>query len=133
MVAKLYHRSRLLRDNFIQFVEKKFYNSLLFHRIVNQFMIQGGDPTSKMLLMQFLPEVALPPVTEVLLILTLLIFKKGALAVARDNNAEKASSKCHFYIVQGRAISQQYFDKICNERLKGSDSSSSIQILKGNV
>ena len=46
-MAKLYHRTPLLRDNFIKFVEKNFYNSLLFHRIVNQFMTHGGDPTSK--------------------------------------------------------------------------------------
>ena len=47
MIAKLYDSTPLHRDNFIKLVQEKFYDSLLFHRIINQFMIQGGDPTSK--------------------------------------------------------------------------------------
>ncbi|MEJ7680140.1 MAG: peptidylprolyl isomerase [Segetibacter sp.] len=47
MVAKLYDSTPLHRGNFIKLVEQKFYDSLLFHRLINQFMIQGGDPFSK--------------------------------------------------------------------------------------
>ena len=47
MVAKLYDSTPLHRDNFIKLVEQKFYDSLLFHRVIDQFMIQGGDPASK--------------------------------------------------------------------------------------
>ena len=44
MVARLYDSTPLHRDNFIKLVEQEFYDSLLFHRVINQFMIQGGDP-----------------------------------------------------------------------------------------
>ena len=74
MVTKLYYRTPLLRDNFIQFVEKKFYNSLLFHRIVNQLMIQGGDPTSKNATDAVPPGGGSAPVTEFLLNLNLTFF-----------------------------------------------------------
>src|SRR4051812_5526411 len=47
MIAKLYDSTPLHRDNFIRLVEQKFYDSLLFHRVIPQFMIQGGDPDSK--------------------------------------------------------------------------------------
>jgi hypothetical protein len=47
MVARLYDSTPLHRDNFVKLVEQKFYDSLLFHRVIESFMIQGGDPTSK--------------------------------------------------------------------------------------
>src|SRR6478735_1744562 len=47
MVVKLYNSTPLHRDNFIKLVKEKFYDSLLFHRVIQGFMIQGGDPTSK--------------------------------------------------------------------------------------
>src|SRR4051794_25674572 len=47
MVVKLYDSTPLHRDNFIKLVQQKFYDSLLFHRIIQGFMIQGGDPQSK--------------------------------------------------------------------------------------
>lgn len=90
------------KENFIKLVGQKFYNGLLFHRVINAFMIQGGDPNSRTaqpgeplgngdvgykIPAEFVPA---------------LFHKKGALAAARDNNPEKASSGCQFYIVQGR-------------------------------
>src|SRR5580765_8285403 len=47
MVVKLYDSTPLHRDNFIKLVKEKFYDSLLFHRVIQGFMIQGGDPASK--------------------------------------------------------------------------------------
>src|SRR5437764_2231316 len=47
MVVKLYDSTPLHRDNFIKLVKQKFYDSLLFHRVIQGFMIQGGDPASK--------------------------------------------------------------------------------------
>src|SRR6476659_10168762 len=47
MVAKLYDSTPLHRDNFIKLVKQGFYDSLLFHRVIEGFMIQGGDPESK--------------------------------------------------------------------------------------
>ncbi len=90
------------KDNFIKLVNDKFYDGLLFHRVIQQFMAQGGDPDSKT------AQVGQPlggggvnyrvPAEFV----PTLYHKKGALAAARDGNPEKASSGCQFYVVQGR-------------------------------
>ncbi|NBB21503.1 peptidylprolyl isomerase [Runella sp. CRIBMP] len=103
MKAVLHDRTPLHKQNFLKLINDRFYDSLLFHRIIEGFMIQGGDPTSKnakagerlggggsnleRIPAEFKPE---------------LFHKKGALAAARNNNPEKASSGCQFYIVQGR-------------------------------
>lgn len=103
MIAKLYDETPLHRDNFVKLVQQKFYDSLLFHRVIDGFMIQGGDPTSKNAPdgMQLgggaAPGDRIPAEFK-----PGLIHKKGALAAARDNNPEKASSNCQFYIVQGK-------------------------------
>ncbi|MBC3783837.1 peptidylprolyl isomerase [Spirosoma utsteinense] len=98
----LYDQTPKHKENFIKLVDKKFYDSLLFHRVIPGFMVQGGDPNSRK-----------APAGEPLgngdigyripaEILPELFHKKGVLAAARDNNPEKASSGCQFYVVQGR-------------------------------
>ena len=104
MVVKLYNETPLHRDNFIKLVKEGTYDGLIFHRVINQFMIQGGDPNSRdakpgqMLgdgeLGYTIPAEFVPG----------LFHKKGALAAARQGdevNPQKASSSCQFYIVQG--------------------------------
>ncbi len=102
----LYQETPLHKANFIKLVNKKFYDGLLFHRIIDGFMIQGGDPNSKTAQqgtrlgngggeMERIPFEFQPN----------RIHKKGALAAARDNNPEKKSSACQFYIVQGKKLS----------------------------
>ncbi len=104
MTARLYNSTPLHRDNFIKLVKQGFYDSLLFHRVINGFMIQGGDPTSKhadstaTLGAGEVPNQPMIPAE----FRSNLIHKKGALAAARDNNPEKKSSNCQFYIVQGK-------------------------------
>jgi cyclophilin family peptidyl-prolyl cis-trans isomerase len=98
----LHDQTPLHKANFLKLAQEGFYNGLLFHRIIDDFMIQGGDPNSKAaqpgvalgngdvgykIPAEFSPE---------------LFHRKGALAAARDNNPEKASSGCQFYIVDGR-------------------------------
>ncbi|GAB3793850.1 peptidylprolyl isomerase [Spirosoma humi] len=119
----LYDQTPKHKENFIKLVNQKFYDSLLFHRIIPLFMIQGGDPNSRKaqddqplgngdvgykIPAEFVPS---------------LFHKKGALAAARDNNPEKASSGCQFYIVQGRVWDDAGLQKQIDR----------IQALKGHV
>jgi cyclophilin family peptidyl-prolyl cis-trans isomerase len=124
MIAKLYDSTPLHRDNFVKLVEQKFYDSLLFHRVINQFMIQGGDPTSKTA-----PEGAhlgsgsiagdrIPAEFK-----PYFFHKKGALAAARDDNPAKASSNCQFYIVQGKTMAPPELENVYMQRVKPSNPS----------
>ncbi len=107
----LYDQTPKHKENFIKLVDQKFYDSLLFHRIIPLFMIQGGDPKSRKA-----PEdqplgngdVGYTVPAE---FVPALFHKKGALSAARDNNPEKASSGCQFYIVQGRVWDDEGFQK----------------------
>jgi cyclophilin family peptidyl-prolyl cis-trans isomerase len=110
MVLRLYDQTPKHRDNFIKLANDHFYDSLLFHRVINGFMIQGGDPQSK----------NAPPNTmlgggDVGYTIpaefdTNFYHKKGALAAARTNNPEKASSGCQFYIAQGKKYTAAELD-----------------------
>jgi len=109
IVVRLYDETPAHRDNFIKLAEEGFYDGTLFHRIIKDFMIQGGDPESKgapkgrmlgsgdagyTLPAEFNPS---------------LYHKRGALAAARtgDNvNPERRSSGCQFYIVWGKTYSE---------------------------
>jgi peptidyl-prolyl cis-trans isomerase B (cyclophilin B) len=112
IVVKLSDKTPLHRDNFVKLVNSHFYDSLLFHRIIAGFMIQGGDPTSKnaapgSMLGSGAVGYTIPAEFD-----STLYHKKGALAAARDNNPQKASSGCQFYIVQGRKYSNSELDMI---------------------
>ncbi len=117
MVVRLYDATPKHRDNFIKLVQQGFYDSLLFHRIIQGFMIQGGDPLSKnaapgaMLGMGGGEMQRIPAEFD-----HNLIHKKGALAAARDGNPEKASSACQFYIVQGGPVSEDQLKMMGQQR-----------------
>lgn len=105
MKVKLYNTTPQHRDNFIKLAKEGFYDDLLFHRVINGFMIQGGDPESKdapagKRLGSGGPGYQIPAEIGGLHI-------KGALAAARNNNPQKKSSGCQFYVVQGKPISDQ--------------------------
>jgi peptidyl-prolyl cis-trans isomerase B (cyclophilin B) len=103
MVLKLYNETPLHRDNFAAKVREGFYDSLLFHRVINNFMIQGGDPDSKRAKAGVgLGEGSAPGANIPAEFRTdqQIYHKRGVLAAARDNNPEKSSSNCQFYIVQ---------------------------------
>lgn len=105
--VKLYDSTPKHRDNFIKLAEEGFYDSLLFHRVMPGFMIQGGDPESKnaapgQMLGQGGPGYTLEAEIGAL-------HYKGALAAARlggDQNPERRSSGSQFYIVEGRPINE---------------------------
>jgi cyclophilin family peptidyl-prolyl cis-trans isomerase len=111
MKIKLYNETPLHRDNFIKLAEQGFYDSLLFHRIIKEFMIQGGDPQSK----TAAPGVSLGGgdigYTIPAEFHDSLFHRKGALCAARTENPEKASSGCQFYIVQGKKLTDADLDR----------------------
>jgi peptidyl-prolyl cis-trans isomerase B (cyclophilin B) len=89
--------------NFLKLAKEGFYDSLLFHRVIPSFMIQGGDPDSKRSVSkQMLGNGDVGYKVPAEFKLPTYYHKKGALAAARDNNPEKASSGCQFYIVVGK-------------------------------
>jgi peptidyl-prolyl cis-trans isomerase B (cyclophilin B) len=111
IIVKLYDSTPLHRDNFVKLVNEHFYDSLLFHRVIPYFMIQGGDPLSRnaapgMMLGNGGGDMERIPAE----FRRSIIHKKGALAGARDNNPAKASSACQFYIVEGKPYTDQELD-----------------------
>ena len=100
ITLKLYNETPLHRDNFVKLVESGFYDGLLFHRVIYDFMIQGGDPESKNAPAGARLGSGNPGYTIPAEILPQFKHKKGALAAARTNNPARASSGSQFYIVQ---------------------------------
>ncbi len=107
--VKLYNQTPIHRDNFLKLVKEGAYDSTLFHRVIPQFMIQGGDPDSKGAKSGAkLGDGGLDYTLEAEFVDSL-FHKRGALAAARmpDNvNPEKRSSSMQFYVVQGRKFSE---------------------------
>lgn len=113
MKAVLYDKTPQHKENFLKLVNDGFYDSLMFHRVIQGFMIQGGDPNSKnaapgqrlgnggpgyTIPAEFVPE---------------LFHKKGALSAARlsdQQNPERASSGSQFYIVQGQVTPREMLE-----------------------
>lgn len=119
MIAKLYNQTPLHRDNFIKLIKQGFYDSLLFHRVMKEFMIQGGDPTSKYATeTSRLGSGSAPGERITAEVQTGLYHKKGALAAASDGNPAKASSTCQFYIVQGKRYDTTQLQATYNSRVK---------------
>lgn len=115
MTVELYDDTPEHRDNFIKLVNAKFYDSLLFHRVIKLFMIQGGDPNSKT------APAGQPLGTGDLGYFVPAEFrenrfhKKGVLSAARlpdQMNPNRESSASQFYIVQGQIYSDVQLDKI---------------------
>jgi len=106
----LYDQSPKHKKNFIELAEKGFYDSLIFHRVINGFMIQTGDPDSKGLPATENLRNGGPGYTIPSEFVASLIHEKGAVAAARqgDNiNPKKESSGSQFYIVQGKVWSEE--------------------------
>jgi peptidyl-prolyl cis-trans isomerase B (cyclophilin B) len=104
MIVLLYDETPLHRDNFIKLVETGYYNDLLFHRCIRNFMVQGGDPNSRGAAQGQQLGIGGPGYTVDAEFNSKFIHKKGALAAARQGDAVnpgKKSSGSQFYIVQG--------------------------------
>lgn len=116
-IILLYNSTPLHRDNFIKLVKKDFYNGTLFHRVIKGFMIQGGDPDSRNAAAGKQLGNGDTGYTVPAEFRDSLFHKKGVLAAARDDNPEKASSGCQFYIVQGKTFTDPQLDSLENKRL----------------
>lgn len=119
IVLRLYDSTPLHRDNFLRLVKSHYYDSILFHRVIQNFMIQAGDPNSKRAIAHQPLGNGGPDYTIPSEFRTTLFHKKGVLAAARDNNPEKRSSASQFYIVQGRTFTDKELDSVEIVRLGG--------------
>lgn len=121
ITLRLYDSTPLHRDNFLRLVKSRYYDSVLFHRVIQNFMIQGGDGDSKRALAgQELgnggPQYTIPAEFR-----PSLFHKKGTLAAAREGNnvnPQKRSSSSQFYIVQGKTFTDAKLDSIETFRLR---------------
>ena len=116
-IILLYNSTPKHRDNFVKLAKEGLYNGTLFHRVIKAFMIQGGDPDSKRATAG--AELGNGDVgyTIPAELRDSLFHKKGALGAARDDNPEKASSGCQFYIVQGKKFTDAQLDSVEVKRL----------------
>jgi len=118
ILLELYNETPKHRDNFIKIVNDGVLDSLLFHRVIDQFMVQAGDPESK----HAEPDVQLGngglEYTVDAEMHPDLFHKRGALGAARDGNPERASSSTQFYIVQRGPRSDSLID-VDQKRING--------------
>lgn len=120
ITVRLYDETPLHRDNFLKLAKEGYYDGTLFHRVIKNFMIQGGDPTSKNApkgkqLGSGDPDYTLPAEIK-----PELIHKRGALAAARlgdEVNPERRSSGSQFYIVWGQIYNDGQLGQL-NKQLK---------------
>ena len=132
MRVMLYDETPLHRDNFVKLAREGYYDSLLFHRVIQGFMIQGGDPDSKyagpsqILGMggpgyQVDNEIGFPHF-------------RGVIAAARDNNPQKRSSGSQFYIVQGSQVTTSLLDQVeAKKKFEYSDAQRKVYIQEGGT
>ena len=112
---RLYDETPQHRDNFLKLVKSGYYDDLLFHRVINGFMIQGGDPNSRDATMNTPLGNGDPGYTiDAEIVYPQYFHKKGALAAARQGdqvNPEKKSSGSQFYLVQGKVFTPEEMDQ----------------------
>ena len=112
IVIQLYDGTPLHRDNFVKLADQHFFDSLLFHRVIKGFVTQAGDPVSKNASdTATLGDGDLGYTVPAEIFPEKYFHKRGAVGMARDENPEKASSACQFYIVQGKLANDSTFIK----------------------
>ena len=109
IVVRLYDETPIHRENFMKLVKEGYYDGTLFHRVIKDFMIQGGDPDSKGAPAGKMLGVGGPDYTLEAEIRDGLFHKRGALAAARQGdevNPQRRSSGSQFYIVWGQVYNE---------------------------
>lgn len=118
IVVRLYDETPLHRDNFLKLATTGYYDNVLFHRVIKDFMIQGGDPNSKEAVPGAQYGTGGPDYTIEAEIKPELIHKRGALAAARQGdevNPERRSSGSQFYIVWGQVYNQGQIGQLAKQ------------------
>ncbi len=115
IVVKLYNSTPKHTNNFVKLTEEKFFDGIIFHRVIKDFVVQGGDPDTK----KAEPEKIYGEADAGYLVdaefVDTIIHKRGALAMARegdDLNPEKKSSSSQFYFVVGKIFTNQQLDSL---------------------
>jgi len=115
IIVKLYNETPLHRDNYIHLIDSGFYNGQIFHRVIENFVLQGGDPST----INAFPDSLYGEQDSGYLINAefndSLLHIKGALGMAREGdelNPEKKSSGSQFYIVKGKVFSKDQLDEL---------------------
>jgi cyclophilin family peptidyl-prolyl cis-trans isomerase len=103
IIIALYNETPLHRDNFLRMTQEKGFDSLLFHRVIPELIIEGGDPRSKHSGKGIPMELS-----------SKLYHKRGVIGMARDRRDPYLSSPNQFYIVQGRTFSADELSDIEN-------------------
>ena len=119
ITAAVYNETPLHRDNFVKLAEEHYFDSLLFHRVIDNFMIQAGDPDSKGAPAGKTLGMGGPGYTIPAEFNTKFIHKKGALAAARrggPQNPKKESSGSQFYIVVGQQVPMEQLDAMVAQK-----------------
>ncbi len=118
ITLRLYDETPLHRDNFLKLVKQHFYDGTLFHRVIKNFMIQGGDPDSKGAPADKMLGTGDPGYTIEAEIKDGLFHKRGALAAARQGdevNPERRSSGSQFYIVWGQVYNENQLRQLSKQ------------------
>ena len=119
ITVALYNETPLHRDNFVKLAEEHYFDSLLFHRVIDNFMIQAGDPDSKGAPTGKTLGMGGPGYTIPAEFNSKFIHKKGALAAARrggPQNPKKESSGSQFYIVVGQQVPIEQLDAMVAQK-----------------
>ena len=118
ITVRLYDETPRHRDNFLKLAKEGYYEGTLFHRVIKNFMIQGGDPNSKGAPAGMMLGTGGPGYTIPAEILHQFIHKRGALAAARQGdevNPERASSGSQFYIVWGQVYNDGQMGQLAKQ------------------
>lgn len=113
--VRLYDETPLHRDNFLKLAKEGFYDGILFHRVINHFVIQAGDPDSKGAPAGMMLGANDNHYTIDAEIRPGLFHKKGVIAAAREGdniNPKRESSGSHFYIAQGKVYTAEELDSL---------------------
>lgn len=112
----LYNETPRHRDNFIRLVDEKAYDGMLFHRVIQDFMIQAGDPNSRGAdLDTHLGDASVGPDLDAEILFPQFYHKRGVVAAAREGdetNPERKSSGSQFYIVWGKSFDDESIERV---------------------